>query len=109
MSSVQKKLAAGLRATREEYLHDADFLCCGNLGRAETFLVAAEVTREPSWRQLAAAGAASVVTRAAETGGYRVWGAAGSYNPGLFHGTAGIGYQLLRLRDGGLPSVLLLE
>ena len=106
---VEREIDAGLRATRESYLQDADFLCCGNLGRAETFLVAGGLTGDPEWQRLAATGAASVVTRASQSGGYRLFAGAGSYNPGFFHGTAGIGYQLLRLAHPQLPSVLLWE
>jgi len=39
-------------------------------------------------------------------GCYRLFGAAGSYNPGFFHGTAGIGYQLLRQADRGCLVLL---
>ena len=106
---IEAEIDAGLRATRERYLQKADFLCCGNLGRAETFLVAAGLTDDPESRRLAATGAASVISRAAASGGYRFFAAAGSYNPGFFTGTAGIGYQLLRLARPDLPSVLLWE
>jgi type 2 lantibiotic biosynthesis protein LanM len=109
IAGIEAEIDAGLRATRERYLQKADFLCCGNLGRAETFLVAAGLTDDPESRRLAATGAASVVARAASSGGYRLFAAAGSYNPGFFTGTAGIGYQLLRLARPDLPSVLLWE
>ena len=102
---IDAEIAAGLDATRARYLQDADFLCCGNLGRVETFLVAGDHES----RRLAGTGTASVVARAARNGGYRLFAAAGSYNPGFFHGTAGIGYQLLRVADPRLPSVLLWE
>jgi type 2 lantibiotic biosynthesis protein LanM len=106
---VEREISAGLETTREHYLKDADFLCCGNLGRTETFLVAADVTGDSAWRQLGAEGAARVIRRATRNGGFRVFASAESYNPGFFQGTAGIGYQLLRLTDGELPSVLLWE
>ncbi len=106
---VEREIAAGLEATRARYLQDADFLCCGNLGRVETFLVAGRDTDDEEWGQLAATGAASVVRRAGVSGGYRLFAATGSYNPGFFQRTAGVGYQLLRLADDALPSVLSLE
>lgn len=109
IQGLERDIEAGLRSTREHYLQDADFLCCGNLGRAETFLVAGRFTADPEWQRLAAAGTASVIARAADSGGYRLFTRADSYNPVFFHGTAGIGYQLLRLATEELPSVLLWE
>jgi len=106
---IEREIDAGLRATRERYLQDADFLCCGNLGRVETFLVAARATGNEEWGRLAATRTASVVGRAGVCGGYRLFAASGSYNPGFCQGRAGVGYQLLRLGDDALPSVLSLE
>ena len=56
---------------------------------------------------------ASIIVRgAAAAGRYRMYAAAPGIpeNPSLFHGLAGIGYQLLRLaRPETVPSVLTLE
>jgi type 2 lantibiotic biosynthesis protein LanM len=106
---LERDIEAGLRTTRAHFLQDADFLCCGNLGRAELFLTAGRFAADPEWERLAAIGTASVVKRAGESGDYRLFNReAGLYNPAFFHGTAGIGYQLLRLTSDELPSVLLL-
>jgi lantibiotic modifying enzyme len=105
---LEEEIEIGLRATESAYLQDADFLCCGNLGRAEAFLVAGSELGRPEWRRLAVAGAAHVVSRARDNGRYTLFGDMRSvYNPGFFQGMAGIGYQLLRTGHGELPSVLL--
>jgi lantibiotic modifying enzyme len=60
----------------------------------------------------AARQAAAVVARAERVGAYALHPLlpASAYGPGLFQGTAGIGYELLRLaRPDLLPSVLLWE
>lgn len=85
-----------------------DHLCCGAMGRVETLWVAATELDRAELGRRAGRLAARVVRRARRDGGYRFSGLIpGDLNPGLFTGTAGIGYQLLRLRDPELiPSVL---
>jgi type 2 lantibiotic biosynthesis protein LanM len=109
ISGIDREITTALRTTRERYLQATDFLCCGNFGRAETFLVAADVLDQPEWRRVCETGVAAVVARASMAGHYRLFARAGLYNPGFFQGTAGIGYQLLRLAHNELPSVLLWE
>ena len=56
--------------------------------------------------------AARVVARAKQVGAFYVFSELSGdiYNPGLFQGTSGIGYELLRLAyPESLPSVLLWE
>jgi type 2 lantibiotic biosynthesis protein LanM len=107
ISGIDKEINTALRTTRERYLQATDFLCCGNFGRAETFLVAADVLEQPEWRRVCETGVTAAVTRASLVGHYRLFTTGGLYNPGFFQGTAGIGYQLLRLAHNELPSVLL--
>jgi type 2 lantibiotic biosynthesis protein LanM len=110
IAGIDGEIETGLGTTREHYLQDVDYLCCGNVGRMETFLVAARVTGRSEWRRLAEAGAAAVVEGARHNGHYTLSvDVPGMYNPGFFQGMAGIGYQLLRLACDELPAVLVWE
>jgi lantibiotic modifying enzyme len=86
-----------------------DHPCCGTMGRIDTLLLAARVRGRPELAERARRTAARVVMRARQAGDYRFPGlAAGDLHPGLFTGLAGIGHQLLRLRDpDAVPSMLL--
>jgi lantibiotic modifying enzyme len=93
-------------------LQSIDTLCCGNLGRAEVFLVAVQKLNSPQWFQTAQELAAMVVWRATQTGQYQLLGNFQNsvFSPCFFQGSGGIGYQLLRLAyPEALPSVLLWE
>jgi lantibiotic modifying enzyme len=102
------EIEAALAATRDAPMALVDHLCCGELGRNDFLLTAGLRLDRPDLVQLARDRAAAVLARAEERGGF-VWRHGDdSLNPGLFQGVAGIGYQLLRLRDpAALPSVLL--
>lgn len=109
---VVREIELALRTTRSLRLQALDHLCCGNMGRAEALLVGAERTGSADCREAALRLAAEVVGRAGRSGGaYRLFGnlPPSVFSPALFRGTAGIGYGLLRLADGDLPSVLLWE
>lgn len=93
-------------------LHTTDHLCCGNFGRAEILLAAGQRLNRPDLITLAHQQAAAALSRAGESHAFSFFAGlpAGTYHPGFFQGTAGIGYQLLRLaRPDHLPSVLLWE
>lgn len=101
-----------LRTTHKTGLQGTDNLCCGNLGRTEVFLVAGQKLNSPQWYQTARELAAIVVQRATQTGKYQFFGGIPDsvFTPCFFQGSAGIGYQLLRLAyPEALPSVLLWE
>ncbi len=86
-----------------------DQLCCGTMGRVELLLSAGRELDRPDLVEGAGRRAAAVVSRAQRTGGYALMAGLprGISSPGLFQGTAGIGYQLLRLaRPDVVPSVL---
>jgi type 2 lantibiotic biosynthesis protein LanM len=105
-------IEVALRTTHKTGLQDVDHLCCGNLGRTEVFLVAGQKLNSPQWYQTARELAAMVVQRATPTGKYQLFGGMPDsvFSPGFFQGSAGIGYQLLRLAyPEALPSVLLWE
>jgi len=88
-----------------------DHLCCGNFGRVETLLVAARELSAPEYSATALKIATAVVKRAKTTGNYELFGKLPTavFNPSFFKGVSGIGYELLRLADPDLPSVLLWE
>ena len=100
-------------ATTQTYLGtDIDHLCCGDMGRLELLMEASRRLERPDLLEQAKAFAQGIVTRANQQGYFRVSALlpGDTYNPGLFRGTAGIGYGLLRLTTHGeLPSILLFE
>ena len=105
-------IEVSLQTTYNTNLQSIDTLCCGNLGRAEVFLVAVQKLNSPQWLQTAQELAAMVVRRATQTGQYQLLGNFQNsvFSPCFFQGSAGIGYQLLRLAyPEALPSVLLWE
>jgi type 2 lantibiotic biosynthesis protein LanM len=109
---VDREIEIALATTQRYALQAIDHLCCGNLGRVEVLLVAARRYSRLDWERLALQNATNVVTRAKHSGGYQLFPnlPTSAFNPGFFSGTAGIGYQLLRLaRPEQLPSVLLWE
>jgi class II lanthipeptide synthase len=62
------------------------------------------------WSDKALQLAARTVARRNKLGSFRIAFHNGFYNPSLFQGTAGLGYQLLRLAEPTrIPSVLLLN
>ena len=112
--AVRQDIEAALQTTRQLGLrtHSVDHLCCGNFGRIELWLAAAQRLADPEWLDFARRQAAWAVARAGGTGSFRLFPElpAGVYYPALFRGTAGIGYTLLRLAyPERLPSVLLWE
>lgn len=98
-----------LATTRRYGAEQLDHLCCGGMGRAEFLLSAGTYLDRPDLVKTAEQIAAHIYQRAQITGHFRLfedW-TQPIYNPGLFQGTAGIGYQLLRLAaPKSIPSVL---
>jgi type 2 lantibiotic biosynthesis protein LanM len=102
----------GLQTTQNTDFQTIDHVCCGNLGRCETILVASQKLKSDKCAKLAQELASKVVQQSIKTGHYQLFSdLPGSvYNPSFFQGSAGIGYQLLRLaHPTSLPSVLLWE
>ncbi len=88
-------------------LTSLDTLCCGNFGRIELLIEAANALDEPQHIDRAQAIATAAMHRARIAGDFSVGVQDGIYVPSFFQGMAGIGYQLLRLaHPGQLPSVL---
>ncbi|WGV23380.1 type 2 lanthipeptide synthetase LanM family protein [Halotia branconii] len=108
---VEREIEIALQTTQNYGLEASDHLCCGNLGRIETLLVGAQHYSRSDWREIALQNATNVVAKAKRTGAYQMFVNLPSsvFHPSLFRGTAGIGYELLRLATDDLPSVLLWE
>ncbi|MEZ5403194.1 MAG: type 2 lanthipeptide synthetase LanM family protein [Bryobacteraceae bacterium] len=107
---TRRDIERALETTSNETFGSLDHLCCGNLGRAETLLVAASTLGRPEYAEHARLLAQHVVNRARRLGQYQLGWNAGPYIPSFHQGMAGIGYQLLRLaHPGRLPSILLWE
>lgn len=91
---------------------DIDHLCCGGLGRTELFVVAFQKLDKLEWLKIAWKQTAWLVERAKQNGEYIFFPNLPNsvFNPSFFRGTAGLGYQLLRLASPeSLPSVLIWE
>lgn len=110
--AIRQDITAALQTTHQVGVRAVDHLCCGNWGRIDLFLLGAQRLGQPAWLALAQKQAAAVVHRAQKNGGFTLFPElpTGVYYPALFRGTAGIGYELLRLAYPELlPSVLLWE
>ncbi|MDF5709609.1 MAG: type 2 lanthipeptide synthetase LanM family protein [Nostoc sp. S4] len=109
--AIEREIEIALQTTQNYGLEASDHLCCGNLGRIETLLVGAQRYSRSDWRQIALQNATNVVAKAKRTGAYQMFVNLPSsvFHPSFFRGTAGIGYELLRLATDDLPSVLLWE
>lgn len=109
---IHQEVEVALQTTQKYGMQGVDQLCCGNLGRCEVLLAAAQKLFRPELLKIAQQRAAWVVVRAKQTGTYQLFANLPPhvFNPGFFQGTAGIGYELLRLAyPEALPSVLLWE
>jgi len=102
-----QELEIVLRTTHTNDLIDVDSIRCGNFGKIEMLLLASQKFDRPELREKALIRASDIVNDAQIAGGYQFLKLPISvFNPGLFQGTAGIGYELLRLVEELLPSVL---
>ncbi|MCL1467487.1 type 2 lanthipeptide synthetase LanM family protein [Argonema galeatum] len=108
---IYQDVEIALQTTQKHSLHDADCVCCGNFGRIEMLLVAAQKLSRSELREAAEKRAAWGVLRAEQVGGYQFPNLPNSvFSPSFFQGTSGIGYELLRLAHSEvLPSLLLWE
>jgi type 2 lantibiotic biosynthesis protein LanM len=105
-----REVEAAVEATRSAPSDGVDHLCCGEFGRVDLLLTAGRALRRPDLLEAARARAAQALARADRDGAFRLaFGMPpGVPAPGLFQGTAGIGWQLLRLaRPELIPSVLI--
>ncbi len=107
--AIERELRIALATTRDHVLIDRDFMCCGNMGRADVLLQASRALADGELAAAAERLADRVVTAAAGRGTYSWSSPDEVFTPAFFTGAAGIGYALLRLTDPTLPCVLGLE
>jgi type 2 lantibiotic biosynthesis protein LanM len=109
-SEVRRDIEAALASTSTADLLPRDHLCCGNAGLMDTLCTAGERLPQGEWSGQALQLAARTIARVGKRGSFSIAFQNGFFNPSLFQGTAGVGYQLLRLADPAkIPSVLLLN
>jgi type 2 lantibiotic biosynthesis protein LanM len=109
---IREEIAVALNTTLQFGLQNIDHPCCGNCGWIEVLLVAAQKLLRPDLVETVKKQASWIVAWAKQVGGFYLFPQLPKdvYNPGFFQGTAGIGYELLRLAYPDLlPSVLLWE
>lgn len=107
---VRRDIQAALASTSSADLLPRDHLCCGNAGLMDTLCAAGERLPQGDWSRKALQLTARIIARRNKRGSFSIAFHNGFFNPSLFQGTAGVGYQLLRLADPAkLPSVLLLN
>lgn len=112
---IHNDIKNALETTQKYGLHNLDHLCCGNFGRIETLLVAAQTSKfsssvlQSQLQEIIQKQVAILIENASKTGSFQIFpGYQNLYNPGFFQGTAGIGYELLRLAYPEMfPSALL--
>jgi type 2 lantibiotic biosynthesis protein LanM len=91
---------------------DVDYLCCGSLGRTELFVLASQKFENQDWLTFAKKNTALVMAKARKNQTYILFPHVpdSALSPSFFKGSAGLGYQFLRLANPqSLPSVLILE
>jgi type 2 lantibiotic biosynthesis protein LanM len=110
LGSAKRDILAAANMVINDDGKGVDHLCCGNLGRANILLEIGLRLGRDELVDAAKARVNQVAHRARVTGSYRLWWETGGgiSLPGLFQGTSGIGYALLRAAyPGRYPSVLL--
>jgi len=108
--AIQQDIEVALQTTQDHGWLGVDHLCCGNFGRLELLITAGQRLCRPALLSTALGQATQLVVRSRRTGGYQLFGnlPPTAFNPGFFQGTAGIGYELLRLAcPQQLPAILL--
>jgi type 2 lantibiotic biosynthesis protein LanM len=83
-----------------------DTLCHGTLGNLDLLLQAARRAGRPEWQDEVLRWTAAALDRAGATGHWSLGTPPDFGAPGLMTGISGIGYQLLRIADPRIPSVL---
>lgn len=108
--AVRNDIEAALQTTLQSPFQTRDHICCGNSGRAEILLTAGIVLSDSKWIDGAKRVTSAVIAQAAKNGGFKASFDHRFYNPSLYQGNAGLGYQLLRLAEPTLlPSLMLFE
>jgi type 2 lantibiotic biosynthesis protein LanM len=107
---IRQEIEIALKTTQQFDMHGIDHLCCGTFGRIELLLAAGLQLPRIELLEIAQKQAAWIVARAEKVGSFYLLPRfpRNIYMPSFFQGTAGVGYELLRLTYPNLlPSVLL--
>ena len=107
---IRQEIDRSIIQAQQHCLSDVDSLAWGNFGRIETLLVASQTLNRPELYNFVLQATTTLVRQAQLRGRFNLNSPSvpAIYNPGFFHGTSGIGYQLLRIAYPHLlPSVLL--
>ena len=108
--TIQSDIDVAIKTTKEYQTERIDQLCCGNLGRVEFLLNAAQKLDRPDLKAIALQRTSQVVARATTKGKFGLNWETGPYDPSFFQGSSGVGYQLLRMAYPDLlPSILMWE
>lgn len=107
--SLRADVEAAIKSVAIYNPNEVDHICCGHFGTVDLLLVASEKLHSPNLLATAKQVAARTIKKAQSDGFYRLFtNLPAVYSPGLFQGTAGIGYEILRLAfPSKIPSVLL--
>ena len=109
---IRKDIDVALETTQKFCLGDSDNLCWGTFGCLEAILVASQKLNRPDLLEFCKPIVNHLILQAESKGNFSLFSnlPALIHNPSFFHGTSGIGYELLRFTDLDLlPSVLLWE
>ncbi len=109
---IGQDLEVALLSARKYGFQGVDHLCCGYFGRIVVLLVAAKTLGREELFKTAHLQASGVLAQAEQRGTYQLFGnlPPSVFSSSFFVGTAGIGYELLRLAyPEVLSSVLILE
>jgi type 2 lantibiotic biosynthesis protein LanM len=107
-ASARDDIEEALKTTLMEKFSTVDHACCGNMGSLELFLHASIRFGRNVYMEKANQIGTSVLRRARTNGHYKLGTNVSFESPSFHQGTAGIGYQFLRLAaPRTLPSVLL--
>ena len=110
--AIRQEIERIVTQTQKHCLSDVDNLAWGNFGRIETLLVASQTFNRQELYEFVLQATTTLVRQAQSKGRFNFNSSSvpAIYNPGFFHGTSGIGYQLLRIAYPHLlPSILLWE
>lgn len=108
--AIRSDIQVALQTTLQFPYQARDHVCCGNAGRAEVLLTAGIALSESKWIDGAEKLVSAVVAQARRSGRFKASFEQNFYNPSLYQGNAGLGYQFLRLAEPRLlPSLILFE
>jgi type 2 lantibiotic biosynthesis protein LanM len=109
-SSAVKTNGCEIDMQERNFVSTLDNLCCGNFGCIELLIAASQRLHQPQLLEVAQRWSSALIRRARQQGGYQLLPQLPRkvHISGLFQGSAGIGYQFLRVAFPQLvPSLLL--